>query len=283
MRIGPVVALLVAFAGAGSAEGTKPPPPPPPAVVPDMKVTKPAALCISCDRPFDFPNHKEILEGLVSNPYVGELRKALYFQDTFHQFQSKAHFDNCDFDSSTEYLASLLEEIETHVADAQRAKSEGREPAFQEAVKRSFFTLGQALHSVQDFYAHTNFVEMQVPKVKKVQQLEIIAPWRKEGVERIRKLREEGLVSGYVFWGLPQKCPAGTPDHHDLAKDSAKTKSGKKLVPHLQNLSQHRIAVFMAREASVLLMQDAFRRWPLLKEVNGDHVAFEVLIDRRGL
>lgn len=39
----------------------------------------------------------------------------------------------------------------------------------------------------------------------------------------------------------------------------------------------------LAREASQDLIDDAFRKWPLLKEVNGKHMAFEVLVDRRGL
>ena len=69
--------------------------------------------------------------------------------------------------------------------------------------------------------------------------------------------------------------------HRELAKDSETTKSGKKKVPHLQNITQYRIAVFLAREASLELFRDAFKRWPLLKEVNGPNVAFEVLVDRR--
>jgi hypothetical protein len=55
------------------------------------------------------------------------------------------------------------------------------------------------------------------------------------------------------------------------------------LVPHLQNLSQYRIAVFMARKASLSLMRYAFQHWPLLKEVNGNDIAFEIILDHRGV
>jgi hypothetical protein len=258
-------------------------PPPPPETIPDIRAARPVVACVDCDVPFDTATHKQVLEGLVNNPYVGELRKALYLQDVVHQFESKAHFDNCDFDSSTEYLTSLLEDAGKHVEAAQAAKSAGDMRGKENAVKRAFFALGQALHGVQDFYAHTNYVELRTPKISKVTDLEIIAPWRKEGRDRIAQLRQEGMISGFVFWGFPQKCPRGTMSHSDLAKDSADTKSGKQLVAHLQNLSQYRIAVFLAREASLIFMRDAFRRWPLLKEVNGQNVAFEVLVDRRGL
>lgn len=90
-------------------------------------------------------------------------------------------------------------------------------------------------------------------------------------------------MSGFVFWGLPQLCPSGTTSHADLAKDNATTKSGAVKVAHLENQSQYRIALFLARKASEMFLADAFKRWPLLKEVNGDLVAFEVLVDRRGI
>jgi hypothetical protein len=98
-------------------------PPPPPAEVPDIRKVNPPVLCVDCDRPFDTTTHKNVLEGLVNNPYVGELRKALYLQDTYHQFQSKAHFDNCDFDSAAGYITELLDEA----AKAHRSSHEGQD------------------------------------------------------------------------------------------------------------------------------------------------------------
>ena len=89
--------------------------------------------------------------------------------------------------------------------------------------------------------------------------------------------------SGYVFWGVPQLCPADTTSHGDLAKDTATTKSGAKKLPNLQNINQYKVAVFLAREASLGLMEDAFNRWPLLKQLNGKHVAFETFVDRRSI
>jgi hypothetical protein len=124
---------------------------------------------------------------------------------------------------------------------------------------------------------------MSVGQAKKSNDIDIVAPWNQSGKDRIKELMGKGLVSGYVFWGFPQKCPEGTPSHADMAKDKASTPSGSVKVPHLDNRSRYQIAVQLARGASQELVDDAFRRWPLLKEVNGDHVAFEVLVDRRGL
>lgn len=279
-----MVLLSSSLLAAGSALAADPPrPPAPPATVPDIVRTNPPVLCVGCDEPFDTTTHKEVLARLVNNPYNTELRKALYLQDIVHQFESKAHFDNCDFDSSIAYITSLLDEAETHVAAASKAKAAGNQEEVKMAAGRAFFAIGQALHGVQDFYAHTNYVELEAPKVKKVTDLELIAPWRANGRDRIKELQGRGLVSGFVFWGFPQNCPRGTASHSDLAKDSAATKSGARHVAHLQNLSQYRIAVYLAREASLQLMTDAFKRWPLLRELNGQNVAVEILLDRRGI
>lgn len=265
------------------AEETPKKPPPPSDTVPPLQQSNPPVLCIGCDDPFEMIIHKEMLESLAANSYLAELRKALYWQDITHQFESKAHFDNCDFDSATTYITSLLDEANLHVANAQKANDMGDLKKMEAAANSAFFAIGQALHAVQDFYAHTNYVEMQAPRAKKVTDIEIVAPWRPKGRDRINELREEGLYSGYVFWGFPQKCPANTTSHGDLAKDTATTKSGAKKHSHLQNISQHKVAVFLAREASLELMEDAFKRWPLLKELNGQHLAFEMLVDHRGI
>ncbi|WP_326527237.1 HET-C-related protein [Dokdonella sp.] len=258
-------------------------PPPPPAEVPDLREVKPPVLCVNCDQPFDTITHKKVLEGLLNNPYISELRKALYLQDTYHQFESKAHFDNCDFDSAAAYITELLDETAKHVDAATKAKNGGDKTAMEAAILKAFFSLGQALHGTQDFYAHTNYVELHALKAKKVTDIPVLVPWRAEGRTRIKELQQAGLISGFVFWGAPQKCPSGTISHGNLAKDTATTKSGKVVVANLQNTSQYKIAVYLAREASLQLLNDAFKQWPLLKEVNGEAVALDVLVDRRGV
>lgn len=258
-------------------------PPLPAHTITALEKSNVAVFCVGCDEKFGNGAHKEVLQGLAANPYVAELRNALYQQDILHQFESKAHFDNCDFDSATAYITSLLDEAGGHVGKAQKAQDSEDKAGIEVSAAKAFFTIGQALHAVQDFYAHSNYVEMAVPKVKKVADIEVIAPWRQKGRDRIQELRGLSLYSGFVFWGFPQKCPAGTLTHGDVAKDSATTKSGAKLVPLLQNLSQYKVAFFLAREASLQLMTDAFKQWPLLKELNGEKVAFEILVDRRGV
>lgn len=253
----------------------------PTASIPRLQDTKIETLCIGCENKFSLPDHLKLLASLDRNPYVGELRKALYWQDTVHQFQSKAHFDNCDFDGSIDYLRALLDEVDGHVLAAAQAKASSDEHGAEAAVRSAFFSLGQALHGVQDFYAHTNYVELQVANVTNVSDIAIISPWRDSDRDQIAQLQKAGLISGFVSWGFPKKCAAGVLSHGELAKDSADTARGKITVPHLQNTSMYAIAQALATRASRDLMSHAFRRWPLLLNTNGNYVAFEVLVDRR--
>lgn len=278
--------LVAASVGAFAQTSGPPQPPAPPVEVPDLRTVNPVIVCGNCDQRFDPSTHKEVLEGLVSNKYIGELRKALYLQDTYHQFESKAHFDNCAFNEAIGYIDSLLAEVDGHVKGAQAAKDRGDTVAVDASLLKAFFALGQTLHAVQDFYAHSNYVELSVKQVKRSKDIVVIAPWKKTGKERIADLvgnpPGKGLVSGFVFWCFPQTCHDGTISHADLAKDKATTPSGKVKVAHLENRSHYQIAVQLAHAASQDLIDDSFRRWPLMKEANGKNVAFEVLVDRRG-
>lgn len=91
------VALIAMSAGFALAEDK---PPPPDVRVPDLVGSKAIPLSLDRDAPFDTETHEKILKDLVTNTYVAQLRKALFVQDKVHQFESKAHFDNCDFDGS---------------------------------------------------------------------------------------------------------------------------------------------------------------------------------------
>ena len=290
------VALLAALSFGTSppawCQAANPPkPPPPPQTVPDLSTqpgtTQPGSsvtiLCVNCDKPFGSAGHKEAMKNLVSNEYAKELRRALFYQDSVHQFESKAHFDNCDFEGATAYVESLLNEADEQVRIGQAAKARKDTAGLVAAGEKAFFSVGQALHAVQDFYAHSNYIELTKDSVKDATDIAVVPIWTPEGKAALRKLQQNGLVSGFVFWGVPQLCSAGAKSHADLAKDSEDTKSGKVRVAHLENLSQYRLAIVAARQASSDFLQYTFKRWPLLGELNGKYVAYEVLVDRRGL
>jgi hypothetical protein len=251
-----------------------------PASIRDREVV----ICGDCADGFDFKSHKEILDDLSSNVYVAQLRRALYTQDILHQFESRAHYDNCDFDGSGRYIDSLLKVVDAQARIAQLMQSRRNASGAENAVKNAFFALGQALHIVQDFYAHTNYVELSTDGATQLSEIPVLTPWTAEGQARIRELQANGLISGFVFWGFPQTCPDGTPSHENLAKDTATTVSGAIEIANLSKMTRHEVAVYLAHKASQRAMDDVFTRWPILKNESGKYVAFAVLVDgRKGL
>jgi len=279
------LAVAIAMASFASfAAATEPAKPPPPAIkVPELLDSKATAICVLCRDEFDTPTHKNVLEELVANPFNAELRKALYMQDVVHQFESKAHFDNCDFDDSMIYVKELLAEVGVHAERAKQAELDKDDKVRTAAVKSAFFALGQALHGVQDFYAHSNYVETEVAKVTKVSAIRVLPFWTDAGVADVRKLVATGLKSGFVFWGFPQNCPSGSTSHSDLAKDSESTKSGQVRLAHLQNTSQYTVSVDLATRASKQLLVHAYKAWPVLERTAGPNIAFETGPDQRGI
>jgi hypothetical protein len=164
-------------------------PAPPNVPLPQLGDAPVTTTCVDCDIPFDTTTHEQLLGGLASNPYVFELRRALYLQDTVHQFESKAHFDNCDFDSSITNIGALLEETERYVERASAANRSGVKEDVQSTIGSAFFSLGQAMHAVQDFYAHTNYVELKIPTAKKADDIEVVEPF---GVDRVELSCQRG-------------------------------------------------------------------------------------------
>lgn len=266
------------------AAATTPAKPPPPTLkVPELLGSNATAICVLCRDEFDTPTHKEMLANLVANPFNAELRKALYMQDVAHQFESKAHFDNCDFDASMSYVKELLAEVGVHAERAKQAELDKDDQARTAAVKSAFFALGQAVHGVQDFYAHSNYVEMEAPKVSRVSAIRVLPFWTDGGVKDVQKLVATGLKSGFVFWGFPQKCPSGSTSHSDLAKDSESTTSGQVRLAHLQNTSQYTVSADLATRASKQLLVYAYKAWPVLERTAGPNIAFETGPDQRGI
>ena len=273
-------------------------PAPPPLTVPKIDLDSTEVVCIDCERRlpsrpgvrrksgkvFDLDSHTKLEQvKLIKTEYVDQLRWALYAQDGLHQFESKAHFDNCDFDGGVNYIDELIKEADQVMELAQKYNDRGDIPKVNNMVKQAFFILGQILHGLQDFYAHSNYVELMRKDFQDFREVAMIPLWAGEGRGKIKELRNKGLVSGYVFWGFPKKCGGDVPSHNAMAKDSIKMKAGKIIIGEWGNITQHEAAFRLARTASFEFVRYAFSRWPLLREKGGSYVAYEVFQERRGI
>ena len=155
------------------------------------------------------------------------------------QFNSCLHFDNCAFDCGVQRIASQWTLI-----DAQSNR-------LDDAALGAF---GRLLHTTQDFYAHSNWVELNV-------QQDPIPVWDME----VSSL-PAGIVSGTFLLDFPKLCGPGAPTHSELNKDGPNTSEGKKIVAAGPN--QGRSLFDLAKATAVAASIVQFQR--LLAGISAD-------------
>jgi hypothetical protein len=178
------------------------------------------------------------------------LARAQWRQDILLALDAKAHFDNCQFQTTNEYLIELLMEAES------AAKKNDRDQALA--------ALGRALHAIQDFYSHTNYVELSERRFQKPDDIPIVPVWNDAGRSEIIKQAQNGLVSGNVWWEPGARCKAPARSHGELNKDTPASSSGKQMI-QIWNETQHQVARDLARRATLEFLRTEFSKPELSK------------------
>ena len=204
-----------------------------------------------------------------------ELRKlkqtfnqAHLYQDIFFFFFSKTHFDNCCFAESIEQINQHLMRIESDYFKF----AEAIEPKEKQKLKQAIiFRTGRILHSVQDFFSHSNYVELMEKKYQKIDEVPVLDFWTKTGQEEILKLTHSGLISERFFFSFPHKCPPNSPGETQLGKDKEQTLAGKRKTNWLNTKKQNNIsgfeaAILLAEKSTYNVLFQLFIKYPLLLE-----------------
>jgi hypothetical protein len=200
-----------------------------------------------------------------------QLSLAQWRQDLFAPLDSAAHFDNCAFDDSLAFIADRLA-----AADAAVAKKDHG---------GAMFALGQALHAIQDFYSHSNYLELMAKAHPK--DFTRVAPidfWTAAGRKQLADLRAKKLVSGVVSYSrkATMRCAAGTVSHELIAKDSPSfSKHAQEVISGWGRRTYHVAAFDLAHQASERFLTYAFQRWQPLARECGRPIAFLTLVERR--
>ena len=150
------------------------------------------------------------------------------------QGDSHRHFDNCVFQDSVNYISAEWDVVKTS-------------PRANEALA----IFGRLLHTVQDFYSHTNWIELH-------QTTKPVPLWN----FKVASL-PPGIVSGTWDLGGPKNCPPGAPSHSDLNKDSPDSTAGSKLV--MSGPNQGRTLHDLARDAATRATEKQFERFMELR------------------
>jgi hypothetical protein len=142
------------------------------------------------------------------------------------QFDSVLHFDNCTFALGAQRIADLWQLIESGTIEAN-----------------PYVLFGTMIHTVQDFYAHSNWVELN----------EAASPmpvW-----DLLVASLPTGIVSGTFFLDTPKLCGPNAPTHAQLNKDSPDSPEGSKLVDSGPNQGQTLFALAFAAALDATRLQ----------------------------
>ncbi|UIE38402.1 Het-C domain-containing protein [Leptodesmis sichuanensis] len=142
------------------------------------------------------------ISGVLSNEQITFVVRANMSQD-IRQFESYVHFDNCAFAEGAKHIRDEWAKIE---AEIDRLSDD------------ALVAFGRLLHTTQDFYAHSNWIELhldQAPIPLWDFQIDTLPP---------------GIVSGTWSMGFPKKCGSGAPSHDELNKDKPDSPESQKIV-----------------------------------------------------
>lgn len=161
---------------------------PPTPFVPQFQLQYHAAL--TRDACPDNPTIQENLVTIVAANLATDL----------NQFESALHFDNCTFELGVERIDGLWQLIESN----------------EEGNRYAVF--GTMLHTVQDFYAHSNWIELN-------EGASPVPVWDLD----LHSLPVD-IVSGTFELDSPKKCGPDAPTHEQLNKDSPSSEEGGRIV-----------------------------------------------------
>lgn len=230
------------------------------------------------------PNHEEITSTALAFLKPAVLKALVtgnVSTDPTFLLVNAAHFDDCNFSGGAAFVASY---------QAKAVQALGPGMALLDGDALAMLAFSRSLHAVQDFYAHTNWVELggdvlvdrsltafpalepysAIPSTgfivvqgDKPRQTAVVrdadAPYPEYAVVTVRRQRTtaHGLVSGTVHYEPGDYCPAPVAMTHDeLSKD--KTTLSDRTAQHLAAKS---LAIQQTRHEWCRLNQLARDAW----------------------
>ncbi len=99
----------------------------------------------------DHPRHEDITAealGFLRLPILANINNEMSYTDTVFQTISSHHVDDCNFKGATQLINNLYIRAMKDI--------DSRKPNYDDAPD----AFGQLLHTVQDFYSHSNWIEL---------------------------------------------------------------------------------------------------------------------------
>lgn len=231
-------------------------------------------------RPLTMKEHMAIIDEELSGATCSRnFTQAQVFQDVVHFSGSEKHFDNCDFSGGANYIQEKLTQIDALVKN--------------KSIKHAQFTAGQIIHGIQDFYAHSNYLELMElegngKSYSDFGQVPIFELWRPIAVDElvVYQAKETSLVSGTWILSAPKRCDKNALSHHDLAKDTVDTDRSLEETRWVNSQTSAKITRYQAAHALIekatkSFLTYAFTKWPELQKGCGDTIVYKNVTELR--
>lgn len=141
----------------------------------------------------------------ILKKWKASLNRASLYQDIIQFFSAKTHFDNCCIEEGVRQINQLRRDIDSEYEKLKYEKSKDKRDRIRGKI---LFKSGRIVHSVQDFFSHSSFVEMMQERYKEIEAVPRVDLWSEKGQKAILELVGSGLVSDRFVLSFPRKCNA---------------------------------------------------------------------------
>lgn len=194
------------------------------------------------------------------------LNRSNFYQDIFRFFWARYHFDNCNFSQGIKQVQKFQREIERDYEKLRTAPTRKHRDKYR---GRIIFKTGRIIHALQDFYSHSNFVELNITRFDSIDDVPLVDLWSREGQEQFLDMANDGLESHYFLFSFPKKCTKRPKAH--LSKDPGRSRGGSVSTRWKRSdgskYTAFEAAYFLSEVATTHIFRELFTKYPLLVEM----------------
>jgi pyruvate/2-oxoglutarate dehydrogenase complex dihydrolipoamide acyltransferase (E2) component len=223
----------------------------------DLEVTASEVNALRIDgADFTPTDHRQLLERLDDVPKACALgiAREQFRMETSAKYAKDAapQFLNCHIVGGITFIDGNLSDL--HAAAATSDAERGR------------IAIARVLHSIQDFHANTNYVELMAVKYpSSAESVPVLALWIAADQKEVVELAKRGLISGEdatLTVSGPSQCKNGHVPRSELSKISREHGAGAQRIEKWNKMPRYDAAMTFALRSSNAFLLWALEQYP---------------------
>lgn len=236
-----------------------------------LEVRTADVLVLAPGEPFSMASHRWLVPELRC---ADALNEGLYLAGHTNEYDAAVHFDNCAFDRGLELI--------------RESTNSARQAAARGETLEALTTIGRTLHTLQDFYARSSYIELAESRAgsMKIEPLRLFTVQGRESVAQLRRgfwldgspMQGMHLQSGVVDSSRPQLCSAPSLSRRELAKDDCRGYGASR--SPLTRTARYNVAMELARDETLAYLRATVAEWDALRAECGAAIPFLTLPEK---